>query len=109
MLPYTDLPHLMPQKLLAQHFRAPVDADGLVRMAECSNYYSKVREPRTWAVSTHLHAKRIKYTLTTKQFTSNVTPVCAAPVSLTPALALRVHSLQIGPRGDGQGGRVQVG
>ena len=43
MLPYTDLPHLMPQKLLAQHFRAPVDHEGLARMDETSNFYSKVR------------------------------------------------------------------
>jgi hypothetical protein len=43
MLPYSDLPRLMPQKLLAQHFRAPVDAAGLERMQETSNFYSKVR------------------------------------------------------------------
>lgn len=44
MLPYTDLPDLMPQKLLAQHFRSPVDAQGLERMAVTSKSYSKGRK-----------------------------------------------------------------
>jgi hypothetical protein len=44
LLPYTDLPHLMPQKLLAQHFHSPVDQAGLDRMAETSKVYSKGRK-----------------------------------------------------------------
>mmetsp|Transcript_7013 Transcript_7013/g.13025 ORF Transcript_7013/g.13025 Transcript_7013/m.13025 type:complete len:245 (-) Transcript_7013:218-952(-) len=43
MLPYTDLPDLMPQKLLAQHFRSPVDSEGLERMAVTAKSYSKGR------------------------------------------------------------------
>ena len=43
MLPYTDLPHLVPQKLLAQHFKAPLDDQGVERMLSVSTMYSKGR------------------------------------------------------------------
>jgi hypothetical protein len=34
----------MPQKLLAQHFRSPVDSEGLERMSVTSKSYSKGRK-----------------------------------------------------------------
>ena len=43
MLPYTDLPHLVPQKLLAAHFKAPLDDEGVERMLAVSTMYSKGR------------------------------------------------------------------
>jgi len=42
--PYTDLPQLVPQKLLAQHFGAPLDDEGVERMLSVSAFYSKGRK-----------------------------------------------------------------